>query len=88
MNIEEAKAELTANDVTLDAMADLILARVAKFFGECVGDESFCAIAVDESRGPNGKLLSITLVPCDEVDGTPVRRVNREIPKTLVLAKA
>ena len=88
MNIEEAKAELTANDVTLDAMADLILARVAKFFGECVGDESFCAIAVDESRGPNGKLHSITLVPCDEVDGTPVRRVNREIPKTLVLSKA
>lgn len=88
MNIEEAKAELTANDVTLDAMADLILARVAKFFGECVGDESFCAIAVDESRGPNGKLQSITLVPCDEVDGSPVRRVNREIPKTLVLAKA
>ena len=87
MNIEEAKAELTANDVTLDQMADLILTRVAKFFGECVAAESFCAIAVDESRGPDGKLQSITLVPCDEVNGTPVRRVNREIPKTLVLAK-
>lgn len=87
MNMEEAKAELTANDATLDGMADLILARVGRFFGECVGDESFCAIAVDENRGPNGKLLSLTLVPCDDVDGTPARRVNREIPKTLVLAQ-
>lgn len=87
MDLNEAKAELTANDASLDQMADLILARVGRFFGECVGAESFCAIAVDENRGPDGRLLSLTLVPCDDVDGTPARRVNREIPKTLVLAK-
>lgn len=87
MDLEEAKAELTAHDASLDGMADLILARVGRFFGECVGDESFCAIAVDENRAPNGKLLSLTLVPCDDVNGTPARRVNREIPKTLVLAQ-
>ena len=72
--LDDAKAELTANDNSLDAMADLVLKRVARFFGECAGDESFCAISVDEKRDANGKLLYLLMTPCDDVAGVPARR--------------
>ena len=79
MDMNEARAELTADDKTLDQAADALLVRVAKFFGECVADESFCALGVDEQRDANGKLLWLRLVPCDEIDGIPVRRVPKDM---------
>lgn len=82
--LDDAKAELTANDASLDAMADLVLQRVAKFFGECAGDDSFCAISVDEKRDQNGKLQYLMMVPCDDAAGTPVRRYEREMKKVVV----
>lgn len=85
-DLSEAHQDLTAGDKSLDEMADLVLSRVARFFSECVDDESFCAIAVDEKRSIDGKLMSLTLVPCDDVGGSPARRVPKEMP--LVLHKA
>lgn len=78
MNVAEAKAELTAEDKTLDEAADALLLRVAKFFGECVADEKFCAIGVDEKRDQNGKLLYLRLVPCDDISGVPARRFPKD----------
>ena len=78
MTINEARESLTGQDKSLDAMADLILQRVARFFGECVQDESFCALGVDEKRDINGKLLYLRLVPCDDVGGTPARRIAKD----------
>jgi len=77
MNLEAAKEVLTGDDLTLDGVADLVLKRIAQFMGECASDESFCAMAVDEKRDQSGKLLSLTLVACDDVSGEPVRRVVR-----------
>lgn len=81
---EQAKAELVAaaGDVgertnSLDATADALLTRVAQFFGECVGGDTFCGLGIDEARDENGVLLSLQLVPCDLVSGEPVRRVAR-----------
>ena len=82
--LDDAKAELTADDKSLDAMADLVLNRVARFFGECVNDDGFCALSVDEKRDQNGKLLYLMMVPCDDVAGTPARRWDRELPKVVV----
>ena len=77
MNLEAAKEVLTGDDLTLDGVADLVLKRIAQFLGECASEEAFCAMAVDEKRDLNGKLLSLTLVACDDVAGDPVRRVAR-----------
>ena len=77
MDVDAAKQALTGGDATLDAAADAILLRVAKFFGECVSDPQFCAVSVDERRDSEGRLLSITLVPCDDAGGQPARRTPR-----------
>lgn len=77
MNVDAAKQALTGGDATLDAAADAILLRVARFFGECVADPQFCAVSVDEARDSQGRLLSITLIPCDDVGGQPARRQAR-----------
>lgn len=78
MDIKDAHTELTAGDKTLDAAADALLIRVAKFFGECVASPEFCALGVDEKRDQSGKLLYLKLVPCDDKGGIPERRVARD----------
>lgn len=78
MNTAEAIAELTDDDKTLDQAADALITRVGRFFGECVGDESFCALSIDEKRDQTGKLLYLKLVPCDMVGGEPARRVAKD----------
>jgi hypothetical protein len=65
------------NASSLDQAADSLLERVAAFFGECVGGDTFCGLSIDELRDENGKLLSLRLVPCDIVSGEPVRRVAK-----------
>lgn len=81
---EQAKQQLidAAGDVgdnasSLDECADNLLKRVAAFFGECVGGNTFCGLSIDETRDENGLLQSLRLVPCDLKDGEPVRRVAR-----------
>jgi hypothetical protein len=78
VTLEDAKQALTNDDRTLDEAADAILLRVARFFGECVAEESFCALGVDEKRDANGKLLYLRLVPCDDIAGVPARRFPRD----------
>ena len=78
MTEAEAKEALTSDDKTLDAAADAILVRVAKFFGECVADADFCALGIDEKRDTNGKLLYLRLVPCDMVGSVPARRIPKD----------
>jgi hypothetical protein len=84
MDKAQAKGQLVsaAGDVgdnadSLDKAADALLARVAAFFGECVGGDTFCGLAIDEVRNAHGQLAGLTLVPCDLVGGEPVRRVGR-----------
>ena len=82
---DDAHAELTANDRTLDAMADDLLKRMALFMGECVQEENFCGIAIDAKRDSNGKILQLRFTPCDDVSGVPVRRFERDdLPKVVV----
>lgn len=64
-------------DSTLDETADALLERVAAFFGECVGGDTFCGFGIDEVRNEQGLLLSLRFVPCDLVSGEAVRRVGR-----------
>lgn len=78
MDLDQAKEALTGGDMSLDAVADSILMRVAKFFGECIQSEEFCALGVDEKRDATGKLQYLRLVPCDLVAGEPARRWPKE----------
>jgi hypothetical protein len=78
MTLDQAKEAITGGDLSLDQVADSILARVAKFFGECISSPDFCALGVDEKRDSTGKLLYLRLVPCDEVGGEPARRWPKE----------
>jgi hypothetical protein len=73
---EQPEAEQPTG-LSLDQLADDTITRVARFLGECVGGDTFCGISVDEMRDENGLLLSLRLVPCDTVNGEPVRRVGR-----------
>ncbi len=80
----EAKAAIVAaaGDVgehanSLDEAADALLERVAVFFGECVGGDTFCGLAIDEKRDENGVLQALQLVACDLVNGDPVRRIAK-----------
>jgi hypothetical protein len=75
--LDEAAKSLTGGDMSLDDAADKVLHRVAAFFGECVQDADFCGYSFDEKRDAKGKLESLTLVPVDMIDGTPIRRVAR-----------
>lgn len=78
MSLDQAKEALTGGDMSLDAVADSILVRVAKFFGECIQSPDFCALGVDEKRDATGKLQYLRLVPCDLVSGEPARRWPKE----------
>jgi hypothetical protein len=62
---------------SLDGLADATLERIAEFFGKCVNEPGFCGFSVDEMTDEDGRMLSFTLVPCDEVNGDPVRRVAK-----------
>lgn len=73
----DAAASAAPASLTLDQLADDTLIRVAAFIGECVGGDTFAGFSVDEVRDEHGLLLSLALVPCDIVDGEPVRRVGR-----------
>lgn len=73
----DAAGDVGENASSLDQAADALLERVAAFFGECVGGNTFCGLSIDELRDENGKLLSLRLVPCDLVSGDPVRRVAK-----------
>lgn len=64
--------------LTLDQLADDTLNHVAAFIGECVGGDTFAGFSVDEVRDEHGLLLSLRLVPCDLLHGSPVRRVERD----------
>ena len=75
--IMAAAGEVGDNAKSLDAAADALLERVATFFGECVGGDTFCGLSIDEVRGEDGKLQSLKLVACDLVNGEPVRREVR-----------
>lgn len=81
MNYTEAKAEIIGKVEdkadTLDEMADALIVRVAKFFGECVQADTFCGLSIDENRDAHGQIKSLTLVACDLVGGEPVRREGR-----------
>lgn len=91
MNQQQAKAEVIGNientDGSLDATADALLARIAAFFGECAGGDTFCGLSIDETRNEAGLLTSLKLVACDLVNGEPVRREGKFEP-TLRLVKA
>lgn len=78
MDTEQAKETLTDGDMSLDAVADSILMRVAKFFGECIRSPDFCALGVDEKRDATGKLQYLRLVPCDMVGSDMARRWPKE----------
>lgn len=78
MSLEQAKEALMDGDLSLDQVADSILMRVAKFFGECVSSPEFCALGVDEKRDATGKLQYLRLVPCDLVGNEPARRWPKE----------
>jgi hypothetical protein len=91
MNTQEAKTALIGEiedtgDGSLDATADAMLERIGKFFGECVGSETFCGFSIDETRDASGQLTSLKLVPCDLVDGEPVRREGKFAAPKLVVA--
>lgn len=73
----DAAGDVGDNAKSLDEAADALLARVAAFFGECVGGDTFCGLSIDETRDENGLLQSLRLVPCDLKAGEPVRRVAR-----------
>jgi hypothetical protein len=81
MNAAEAKKAVVGDIIdttgTLDATADALILRVAQFFGECVRDEAFCGLSIDETRDATGKLTSMKLVPCDLRGGEPERREGR-----------
>jgi hypothetical protein len=87
MNAVEAKhvlmtegAEKAHADVTpksLDDMADALITRVGKFFGECVAHPDFAGLSVDEERNEDGQLISLRMVPCDNVGGNMSRRAKR-----------
>ena len=62
---------------SLEGLADATLERIAEFFGKCVSDAAFCGFSVDEMTSEDGKPLSFRLVPCDSINGEPVRRVMR-----------
>jgi len=74
----DAAGEVPAeNKSSLDEAAEVLLTRVSQFFGECVGGDTFCGLSIDETRDENGLLQSLRLVPCDLVNGEPVRRVGK-----------
>lgn len=75
--IISAAGNIGENAASLDQAADALLERVATFFGECVGGDTFCGLAVDEQRDANGLLQSIRFVACDLVGGEPARRVAK-----------
>lgn len=81
MNADEAKKTLVGDIVdttgTLDAVADALLLRVAKFFGECVASPEFCGLSIDETRDSDGKIMSLKLVACDLKGDDPERREGR-----------
>lgn len=68
---------VAVQDTTLAALAEGVINRVAKFFAETMDDPDFCGIAVDQKVTDDGRIASLTLIPCDNVGGTPIRRVAR-----------
>lgn len=82
MNTTDAKKVIVdaaegKGDNTLDEAADELIKRIGQFFGECVGGDTFCGLAIDETRDENGLLLSLRLVACDLINDEPARRVAR-----------
>lgn len=73
-NMSEAAA---VQDESLAALADATYTRIAKFFAEVMDDADFCGIAVDQKVTDDGRIASLTLIPVDDVGGTPTRRVAR-----------
>lgn len=90
MDKEQAKAALMGDlekaGTTLDETADAMLERIATFFGECVGGNTFCGLSIDETRDANGLLTSLKLVPCDLLNGEPVRREGKFAAPILAIA--
>ena len=95
MDAAEAKKTIVGDIIdttgTLDATADALLLRIAAFFGECVSNEAFCGLSIDETRDDQGQITSLKLVPCDLVGDEPVRREGRfslaPAPAKLVLVQ-
>jgi hypothetical protein len=75
--LEEALAQIPAEDNPFDAACMELMSRVAAFFGECASTPDFSGVSIDEMRDGDGKLLSLRLVPTDLVNDEPVRRVSR-----------
>lgn len=76
--VTETLSEAAAvQDESLAALAEGVINRVAKFFAETMDDPDFCGIAVDQKVTDDGRIASLTLIPCDDVGGTPTRRVAR-----------
>lgn len=71
-----------------DAAADELIVRVGRFFGECAGGDTFCGLSIDETRSADGLLTSLKLVPCDLVNGEPVRREGKFRNPQLAIARA
>lgn len=70
--------------MTIDETADSLLMRVAAFFGECISDDTFCGLSLDEVRDADGKIQGLQLVACDSVGGEPVRRIEKLEKQTIV----
>ena len=92
MNSVEAKTARVGEshdtgDGNLDAFADALLLKMAQFVGECIGDGTtdFCGFSYDEVRDPDGRLTSVKIVPCDMIDGDPIRREAKAKAETLKL---
>lgn len=76
--VTETLSESAAvQDESLAALAEGVIKRVAKFFAETMDDPGFCGIAVDQNVLDDGRIASLTLIPVDDVGGTPTRRVAR-----------
>lgn len=73
-NLSESAA---VQDESLAGLADGLFTRIAKFFAEVMDDPGFCGIAVDQKVTDDGRIASLTLIPCDDIGGTPTRRVAR-----------
>lgn len=63
---------------SLDDMVDGMFNRLCAAVGDNIHEPTFHGFGVDEIRDPNtGKLLRLSFVPVDLLDGMPIRRMDR-----------
>jgi hypothetical protein len=76
-SLDEALAQIPGEQTSFDVVVMDLMSQVGGFFGEASGHPDFCGMAVDVKRDRDHHVLSMTIVPCDTVGGSPARRVGR-----------